>query len=85
MEGHLNDAHARASTLNSMISEAVVKTAEEDQIVTGELGSTTGRLKTVRNDDASRVLGQAAARARWVSVLMWPLPAVTKLLAFAPQ
>jgi hypothetical protein len=35
MEGHLNDAHARASTLNSMVSEAVVKTAGEDQIVTG--------------------------------------------------
>jgi hypothetical protein len=31
-EGHLNDAQARASTLNSMVSEAVVKTAEEDQI-----------------------------------------------------
>jgi transcriptional regulator with XRE-family HTH domain len=32
MEGHLNDAHARASTLNSMVSEAIVQTAEEDQI-----------------------------------------------------
>jgi transcriptional regulator with XRE-family HTH domain len=53
MEGHLNDAHARASTLNSMVSEAVVQTAEEDQIITGEPGSKTGRLKTVRNDDGT--------------------------------